>query len=284
MGTWIEIPSRYTLSWYLMSFPAMGTWIEIFLLHSSKNSLTVVPCNGNVDWNAKVSTLLDDGVGRSLQWERGLKFVYSVPGRHAAWSFPAMGTWIEIPISFPPNELPATSFPAMGTWIEIVCTFCTFPPPSVVPCNGNVDWNSQYYAAAGKFIRRRSLQWERGLKYPCRCWVNYNAQSFPAMGTWIEIRHWSGSGCWQSASFPAMGTWIEIMASALDGLSVTVVPCNGNVDWNVLVIDRILQRSVVPCNGNVDWNKNGFGEKSDSKSRSLQWERGLKSFNVVIHP
>ena len=51
MGTWIEIPSRYTLSWYLMSFPAMGTWIEIFLLHSSKNSLTVVPCNGNVDWN-----------------------------------------------------------------------------------------------------------------------------------------------------------------------------------------------------------------------------------------
>ena len=104
-----------------LSFPAMGTWIEML---RKTNHMHWYSC-------------------RSLQWERGLKFVYSVPGRHAAWSFPAMGTWIEIPISFPPNELPATSFPAMGTWIEIVCTFCTFPPPSVVPCNGNVDWNGR---------------------------------------------------------------------------------------------------------------------------------------------
>ena len=32
-----------------MSFPAMGTWIEIFSDQSGVSCNCVVPCNGNVD-------------------------------------------------------------------------------------------------------------------------------------------------------------------------------------------------------------------------------------------
>ena len=34
---------------------------------------------------------------RSLQWERGLKYIPSGPQASGIPSFPAMGTWIEIP-------------------------------------------------------------------------------------------------------------------------------------------------------------------------------------------
>ena len=54
MGTWIEMKLK-NINWKaLMSFPAMGTWIEINL----------------------VSKRIHQIQRRSLQWERGLKYRY----------------------------------------------------------------------------------------------------------------------------------------------------------------------------------------------------------------
>ena len=124
------------------SFPAMGTWIEIWnhtikAIFRRSRSLQwerglkcivparwillvfVVPCNGNVDWNRKGSEGKLWWCSRSLQWERGLKS----------------------PISYTPS-----------------------PPLIVVPCNGNVDWNV-YCIYILLLCSCRSLQWERGLKW-----------------------------------------------------------------------------------------------------------------------
>ena len=58
----------------ISSFPAMGTWIEI----------------GIDSANVRVY------IGRSLQWERGLKYISIKILKIGQGSFPAMGTWIEI--------------------------------------------------------------------------------------------------------------------------------------------------------------------------------------------
>ena len=98
---------------------------------------------------------------RSLQWERGLKFVDvsispitppSFPAmgtwieipcilRILLWiqSFPAMGTWIEIAFSCIKSDALLASFPAMGTWIEMNKVWRLTRTHRVVPCNGNVD-------------------------------------------------------------------------------------------------------------------------------------------------
>ena len=80
-------------------------------------------------------------VRRSLQWERGLKYKYNTGVIAYAWSFPAMGTWIEMPgtkkkaLSISRRSLQwergLKSFPKHFKIIRFV----------VVPCNGNVDWN-----------------------------------------------------------------------------------------------------------------------------------------------
>ena len=57
-----------------MSFPAMGTWIEI-------------PCT--------IQVLVQPN-RRSLQWERGLKCRIKERIKGMPASFPAMGTWIEM--------------------------------------------------------------------------------------------------------------------------------------------------------------------------------------------
>ena len=124
------------------------------------------------------------------------------------------------------------SFPAMGTWIEIIPVDCSFCKTQVVPCNGNVDWNMKFSAGhwwqtrrslqwerglkyrlqdTGIHLLRRSLQWERGLKCKAEVIVHCLSRSFPAMGTWIEmLRLW---------------VWVSLCC---------VVPCNGNVDWNCM--------------------------------------------------
>ena len=98
MGTWIEILVEIESSWgWEWSFPAMGTWIEIFWKHFARI----------------------DNSSRSLQWERGLKYVYIDPSAAGLASFPAMGTWIEIYNRCISAIYAYRSFPAMGTWIEI---------------------------------------------------------------------------------------------------------------------------------------------------------------------
>ena len=53
--------------------------------------------------------------------------------------------------------------------------------------------------------------------------------SFPARGTWIEIRSASYNfGC--IVSFPARGTWIEIFLRFPPAGVIWVVPREGNVD------------------------------------------------------
>ena len=124
----------------------------------------------------------------------------------------------------------------MGTWIEILSSRLILSISSVVPCNGNVDWNISSHTSIW-FHDRRSLQWERGLKY-----LKYFS--------WLT----------KSMSFPAMGTWIEIQPSHLALWFFLVVPCNGNVDWNYLERVKSICMSVVPCNGNVDWNVQGISD------------------------
>ena len=54
-------------------------------------------------------------------------------------------------------------------------------------------------------------------------------ESFPARGTWIEIRAGS-DGAADAESFPARGTWIEMPSDAPAALASSVVPRKGNVD------------------------------------------------------
>ena len=50
MGTWIEIcMSASQMQETSLSFPAMGTWIEIKTNRVRGLHYVVVPCNGNVD-------------------------------------------------------------------------------------------------------------------------------------------------------------------------------------------------------------------------------------------
>ena len=214
--------------------------------------IRVVPCNGNVDWNFRHRKGSGEWRRRSLQWERGLKWLRRAVDYVQTLSFPAMGTWIEmlrktnhmhwyscrslqwergLKYGKPAAAMPyVVSFPAMGTWIEILLLNRESWIASVVPCNGNVDWN---YFSFYKWLNLlcRSLQWERGLKFFSLFANMFRTVSFPAMGTWIEILlrlifhefmrrslQWErGLKCkskyaswWWRRSFPAMGTWIEI--------------------------------------------------------------------------
>ena len=94
----------------------------------------------------------------------------------------------------------------MGTWIEI---------SNIIYPISTTD--------------RRSLQWERGLKCLLHLYTPALFLSFPAMGTWIEMKPDYPTTSRLESSFPAMGTWIEIEVIA-DMDAGQVVPCNGNVD------------------------------------------------------
>ena len=190
------------------SFPAMGTWIEITSASINGLICSVVPCNGNVDWNILA--------GKTMG---ALKKVVPCNG-NVDWNT-AIGQ---------KKKGEKLSFPAMGTWIEILLPFCKYVPNGVVPCNGNVDWN---FAAA--YLSRIHAS------FPAMgTWIEmfYNLDnrfilpSFPAMGTWIEI---PSSRCPLLLSWGRSLQWERGLKSTLvSGLHrlFTVVPCNGNVDWN----------------------------------------------------
>ena len=119
LGTWIEISPEWTWQGFHTSFPVLGTWIEISSILELTRRHLVVPCIGNVDWNSCLPCTV---------------------------------------------EVPAPSFPVLGTWIEIQEGLITGGDHMVVPCIGNVDWNypdPDYYAV----LISRSLYWERGLKF-----------------------------------------------------------------------------------------------------------------------
>ena len=166
-----------------------------------------------------------------------------------------MGTWIEMfSTTFPPLRL-CPSFPAMGTWIEmnrpknglrvqivVPCNgnvdwntwiFLVFTGSSVVPCNGNVDWNNPCLQAL-----------HHPLVVPCNGNVDWNNTSPGAQGI--------GS----AMSFPAMGTWIEIL---------TVQLPSGRKLCRSLQWERGLKFDPFQARPILVW-----------RSRSLQWERGLK--------
>ena len=167
------------------SFPAMGTWIEMF---SDANNRPRSSC-------------------RSLQWERGLKCKFINLFFLMVSSFPAMGTWIEIFSSLSVTSCTLSSFPAMGTWIEML----------EMQCRATTHM-------------RRSLQWERGLKYTMQTTIIKAWMSFPAMGTWIEMLpriHKILMGIGRSLQWER---GLKFFRSIFDRLDIPVVPCNGNVD------------------------------------------------------
>ena len=124
------------------------------------------------------------------------------------------------------------SFPAMGTWIEI------------------------YPRILGWWLGDcRSLQWERGLKYQSP----YNIGS-----PLCRSLQWE-RGLKLSFLIP-LKTACRRSLQWERGLKY---------DWGHEISKR---RIVVPCNGNVDWNIMDIGYSCQRQSRSLQWERGLKCY------
>ena len=97
----------------------------------------------------------------------------------------------------------------------------------------------------------RSLQWERGLKYPAVAICDDTMKSFPAMGTWIEI-YKADKDAPEKESFPAMGTWIEIPPAFTYSHGISLFPAMGTWIEIITAIGLYGQRRVVPCNGNVD--------------------------------
>ena len=70
-GTWIEMFSSRKVRWVTRSYPARGTWIE--MLCSSSNILPagVVPRTGYVDRNVFIQFYLCKGYGRTPHGVRG---------------------------------------------------------------------------------------------------------------------------------------------------------------------------------------------------------------------
>ena len=74
----------------------------------------------------------------------------------------------------------------MGTWIEILGVFQT----RTYYIRRSLQWERglKYLLYESSRIRLgRSLQWERGLKFSCHLSRIFQGESFPAMGTWIEM-------------------------------------------------------------------------------------------------
>ena len=105
-------------------------------------------------------------------------------------------------------------------------------------------------------LKSRSLQWERGLKYLNLLGLYRILESFPAMGTWIEM----------SRAYQITGERYCRSLQWERGLKCV----------SVRIPTYIYRRS-------LQWER-GLKYEHPSKSRwhisrSLQWERGLKSFH-----
>ena len=119
----------------------MGTWIEIQQCHSYGSPRRRRSLQWERGLKLKYEFADAELLGRSLQWERGLKCSPLENILARGLSFPAMGTWIEIPSR-------------SGWYWHSICR--------------SLQWERGL-----KFTKRikthrkksRSLQWERGLKY-----------------------------------------------------------------------------------------------------------------------
>ena len=141
----------------------------------------------------------------------------------------------------------------MGTWIEMSALILLFQ----ASVRRSLQWERglKFFKPLHNLrcLIGRSLQWERGLKFPDNILLPPIVLSFPAMGTWIEILVTPSIGS-STLSFPAMGTWIEILSITLISRTHTSFPAMGT--W--IEIARL---------------QSGLQAES---CRSLQWERGLK--------
>ena len=143
-------------------------------------------------------------------------------------SFPTLGTWIEIRVPGYACACP-WSFPTLGTWIEIN----TCGAYVSIPFRRSLHWERGLKFPVlheSRYTHRRSLHWERGLKYRLSAYITQPPASFPTLGTWIEIFVLGMAVPVSTLSFPTLGTWIEIFPVINFASPNAVVPYIGNVD------------------------------------------------------
>ena len=165
----------------------MGTWIEI---KDPSYPLFPLAC-------------------RSLQWERGLKCSIFQQAISVCWSFPAMGTWIEMfswrrkigqpqrrslqwerGLKYESIKLDGYTMPSRSLQWERGLKYSVVQTVKedyeVVPCNGNVDWNSPcIYVFSWHFVVpcNGNVDWN----IP-RLWAAILPMRCSHAGTWIEIK------------------------------------------------------------------------------------------------
>ena len=274
LGTWIEMWRRNPARGCHRSFPALGTWIEIhfdsrnigdssvvpcignvdwnIIFCTSSYLLPVVPCIGNVDWNQFLMESMNHYVVvpciGNVDWnefkEDEVKRDSVVPCignvdwngsrsrmSHTQVSFPALGTWIEITL-FLLQLISKKSFPALGTWIEIPQPGLPKWSPAVVPYTGNVDWN--LYPFIVEFILfRRSLHWERGLKYTRGMAPQHRVESFPHRERGLKFFMYLTLFLFLRRSLHKE-RGLKCHIPYCMACRQIVVPCIGNVDWNAI--------------------------------------------------
>ena len=152
-GTWIEMWNcRRRCRRGGVTFPARGTWIEIQWPPGSGKGRSDVPRKGNVDRNPEYRDVADQqphdvprkgNVDRNDTIRGGFAQILS--------TFPARGTWIEIPIYTTATRGGCWTFPARGTWIEIPAITIRRLRRTDVPRKGNVDRNSTADAVSGLY-------------------------------------------------------------------------------------------------------------------------------------
>ena len=229
-----------------------------------------------------------------------IEMVHIRGSNSARQSFPAMGTWIEIRYLVE-VEIWDCVVPCNGNvdWNVLVAIFFHSLHCRSLQWERGLKFQASVQSLSGQ--TGRSLQWERGLKctpnhyhnkhsvvVPCNGNVDWNIfsrfrpcggiQSFPAMGTWIEILRTVNTWTNQHRRSLQWERGLKYVQVINYLVSTRVVPCNGNVDWNLSFYSFSMTFSVVPCNGNVDWNVKGISVPTYTHGRSLQWERGLKLF------
>ena len=134
-------------------------------------------------------------------------------------------------------------------WLQIIQLII------VSPCMGRVDWNIIILCRFSAIPSRLSLYGESGLKY----------------------RFQNSSTVSHLLSLPVWGEWIEIVTFNVCTSRLSVSPCMGRVDWNLLKpsIFRILL-NVSPCMERVDWNYPVRRRPRIVAGLSLYGESGLK--------
>jgi len=104
-------------------------------------------------------------VGRSLRWERGLKYRFGDGRNTEVKSLPSVGAWVEIILDHVDEEDRVKSLPSVGAWVEIIQVICDYLKcGKSLPSVGAWVEISNITGTSGQGCCR-SLRWERGLKY-----------------------------------------------------------------------------------------------------------------------